>query len=436
MLDSLEEMKRKPVEMNLAAGKKRKSAQTGFVHYCYASLPGEKQDTIPLYENFCYALALLRSRLSDHVLEAKSLLEKLTSFEVGGNFPIYLHEYPECKDRCLSLHILPVLFWALRDFGVVLGDALCTQLEGVIERILFHAERVHTERPLAATAWAKWTAYTHPGQINEQVFTTAADWAHYLIALQIAHAKDADISNHLAAIGSRWHAQLHAFLGPNLQERTEPEVTLLDLFFGHAQRSYAARALIDHPIHLQAALVYPIPSVPSVKTGSFNHFLSDDPRQGYVALWGDEKMTHSLCCDHRKSSMKALLAETSAGIFFTLADGWEPSEEPEMPLSLFCNLADEHALFLNGQKATTFQLGDQIEICMEARKIGISFSCIEGDGVFFGHLLRANRPTQQSCVGPHRFDAHDWQLAIRTVRRSAHCVLAVRISLWSAGLST
>ncbi len=429
MLDNLEGMKRKPVELNLAAGKKHKSAQTGFVHYCYTSLPGERHDTIPLYENFCYALALLRSRLSDHVMEAKSLLEKLAAFEVGGNFPIYLHEYPECKDRSLSLHILPVFFWALRDFHLVLGDALCTQLDGVIERILFHAERVHVERPLEATAWVKGKAYTHPEQINEQVFTTAADWAHYLIALQIAHAKGADVSNILTAIGYHWHSQLHAFLGPNLQEQTEPEVTLFDLFLGHAQHSYAARALIDHPIHLQAALVYPIQFIESVKTGSFDHFLSDDPRQGYVALWGDAKMTHSLCCDHRKSSMKALLAETSAECLFTLPNGWEPSEQPEIPLNLFCNLADEQALFINGQKATTFRLGDQIEICMKEKRIGIAFSCVEGDGVFFGHLLRANRPTQQSCVGPHRFDAHDWQLAVRTVRRSAHCVLGLKISV-------
>ncbi len=429
MLDSLEEMKRKPVELNLAAGKKRKSTQTGFIHYCYTSPPGEQQDTIPLYENFCYTLAMLRSRLSDHVLEAKTLLEKLIAFEVGGNFPIYLHEYPECNDRSLSLHILPVLFWALRDFHSVLGDALCTQLDRMIERILLHAERIHAEKPLGAAAWVKWTAYTDPRQLNKQTFKTAADWAHYLISLQIAHAKGTDISKCLANIGNRWNSQLHTFLGPNLQEKTEPELTLFDLFFGHAQNSYATRALIDHPIHLQAALVHPIHSIDSVKTGSFEHFLSDDPRQGYVAFWGDKKLTHSLCCDHRRSSMEGKIAEKDAELLFTLPDGWEPTEQPEMSLSLFCNLAEEHNLSINGQKGTAFQVGDQIEICMEGRKIAIEFSCVEGNGIFFGHLLRGNRPTQQSCVGSHRFDAHDWQLAIRTIRRSAHCVLALKVSV-------
>jgi hypothetical protein len=429
MLDNLEEMKRKPVELNLAAAKKRKSAQTGFVHYCHASLPGERHDTIPLYENFCYALGLLRSRTSEHVLEAKSLLEKLAAFEAGGNFPIYLHEYPECKDRSLSLHILPILFWTLRDFRLVLGEALCTQLEELVERILLHAERVHGERPLSAAAWNKWKAYASPDQIADQVFTTAEDWAHYLIALQIAHVKGSDISNALATVGGRWHSHLHAFLGPNLQEGTEPEVTLFDLFLGHSQHSYAARALVDHPIHLQASLVHPIQSVHSAKTGSFEQVITDDSRQGYVAFWGDGKMTHSLCCDHRKSVMKADLMENGAELLFTLPEGWEPSEQPEMPLSLFCNLSDVHALFINGQKATAFQLGDLIEISTEGRRIGITFSCVEGEGVFFGHLLRANRPTQQSCAGPHRFDAHDWLLAIRTVRRSSHVALKIKIGL-------
>lgn len=429
MLDNLEDMKRKPVELNLAAAKKRKSAQTGFVHYCYTSLPGERHDMIPLYENFCYALGLLRSRTSEHVLEAKSLLEKLAAFEVGGNFPIYLHEYPECKDRSLSLHILPIVFWVLRDFRLVLGEALCSQLDELVERILLHAERIHGERPLSTAAWTKWKAYASPEEIADQVFTTAEEWADYLIALQIAHAKGADISKALAAAGSRWHSHLHAFLGPNLQERAEPEVTLFDLFLGHSQHSYAARALIDHPTHLQAALVHPIQSIPSTKTGSFEQVLTDDSRQGYVAFWGDGKMTHSLCCDHRKSLMKADLMENGAELLFTLPEGWEPSEQPEMPLSLFCNLSDVHALFINGQKATAFQLGDLIEICMEGRKIAVEFSCVEGEGVFFGHLLRANRPTQQSCVGTQRFDAHDWLLAIRTVRRSPHVVLRIKIGL-------
>ena len=426
-----EELKRKPVELNLAAAKKRKSAQTGFIHHCYTSLPGERQDTIPLYENFCYALGLLRSRLSDHVLEAKALLEKLIAFEVGGNFPIYLHEYPECKDRGLSLHVLPVLHWVLSDFRLVLGEGLCGQLEGAIERILIHAERMHNERPLAPTVFAKWKAYADPQVLGEMSLTSAAEWADYLIALQMAQARGADVASSLTQVQALWHPSLHLFLGLNRQEKAEPEVTLFDLFFGHAQHSYAQRVLADHPVHLQASLVYPFSYTNETASDPFVQLTTEDPRQGYVLFWGDANMAHTLVCEHRNSILEAECGINGADLCITLPDHWEPSEQPEIPLSFFCNLADAHSLFINGQKATTFHLGDEVSIESEEQKISIQFTCTEGEGVFFGHLLRANRPTQKSCVGPFRFDAHDWQIALRTVRRSSHCRIAVKIRIFT-----
>src|ERR1700733_5507295 len=100
-----EDLKRKMVELNLTAGRKAQSEQTGYIHLNYEC--EDKHDTIPLLENFCFVLALLRSRLTDHVLEGKTLLGKLLAFEVDGNFPIYLHDFPECKDRDFSLTLLP-----------------------------------------------------------------------------------------------------------------------------------------------------------------------------------------------------------------------------------------------------------------------------------------------------------------------------------------
>lgn len=430
MLDNLEELKRKPVELNLAAARKRKSAQTGFIHFCYTSLPLEQQDTIPLYENFCYALALLRSRLSDHVLEAKSLLEKLIAFEVGGNFPIYLHEYPQCKDRSLSVHLLPVLFWALEDFSSVLGETLSAMLQDLFNRILIHAERVDREKPLPLTAWAKWKACTDPEQIKALSFNAASEWGDYLIALQIAQAKGVEISQDVLRVGSRWNAHFHQFLGRHAQEKTEPEVTLFDLFLGHAQQKFSRRVSFDHSAHLRAALIQTPLTLLLASAGSspYAHFTTEDPRQGFIACWGNEQTTHSLSCEHRGALLDATLTEASAQLCFKLKEGWEPSEQPEIPLSFFCNLSDAHTLFINGKKGTTFQLGDTVEIVTGNQRIEIVVSCSEGEGVFFGHLLRANRPTQQCNVGPCRFEAYDCLLAIRTVKRSSSCTLVANLA--------
>ncbi len=427
-VEMIEDLKRKPVELNLAAAKKRKSSQTGFIHYCYASLPEDRQDTIPLYENFCYVLALFRSRLSEHVLEGKALLEKLIAFEVGGNFPIYIHDYPECKDRSLSLHLLPALHWMLHDFSPVLGESLSVQLQELISRILFHAQRIHGERPLSNAAWVKWKAYAEPEALESFTFTSAEGWADYLIALQMAESKGKSIEEDLNRVRLQWNPHLHVFLGPQAQEKTEPKLTLFDLFFGHDRHSYAERSLSDHPVHLLASLVHSMtPSVSDQSARAIAQLTTDDPRQGYALFWGDREMTHSIVCDHRNSAMQAQLSENGAVLNLTLPEGWEPSEQPELPLALFCNLDDAHAIAINDQKATAFQLGDLITVTSGEHRIQIRFTCAEGEGVFFGHLLRANRPTQQSCQGALRFEAYDWQISIRTIRRTSRCVLTVSI---------
>ncbi len=51
-----------------------------------------------------FALALLRSRTTENILEAKAIVDNLLHFQLkegpsAGNFPKYLHEYPNCKQR-------------------------------------------------------------------------------------------------------------------------------------------------------------------------------------------------------------------------------------------------------------------------------------------------------------------------------------------------
>ncbi len=87
-------------EWALAAGRSLQSQQTGFVHYY--QVPSSSYQTIPLLENTYFILALFRSCLVEHIQEAKTLLKRLLEFQnlkenqSRGNFPVYLHEYPEC----------------------------------------------------------------------------------------------------------------------------------------------------------------------------------------------------------------------------------------------------------------------------------------------------------------------------------------------------
>src|SRR3569832_1741282 len=92
----------KSLELALRAGRARQSPQTGFVHHSYENLE-RSAETIPVYENFCFALALFRTKTVENVLEAKNLLERLLAFQTAEWFPLFLHDYPLVKSRKLEI---------------------------------------------------------------------------------------------------------------------------------------------------------------------------------------------------------------------------------------------------------------------------------------------------------------------------------------------
>ena len=102
----VEAQKRKMSEMALTAFRKRLSPQTGWIHLFIENALDARQDSIPLVENFLYVHALFRSKIAVNIQEGKALLERILAFEVSGNFPLYLHDYPSCHDPKLSSYFL------------------------------------------------------------------------------------------------------------------------------------------------------------------------------------------------------------------------------------------------------------------------------------------------------------------------------------------
>jgi hypothetical protein len=164
------------VELALACGKHFQSPQTKFVHYHYHSQEEEVHHTIPLLENFLFVLALFRSKTVEHATEAKELLERLLVFqsrgieESEGHFPIYLHEYPICKERLLGIQLLAPLYWILKQFGHVLGSSLRQKLEKASLDLLNYCWIAHRQKSspyalavrLAAASQAFGNLLSHP----------------------------------------------------------------------------------------------------------------------------------------------------------------------------------------------------------------------------------------------------------------------------------
>lgn len=375
--------KRLLIDLALKAGRKRQSPQTGFLHI---------GDTIPVYENACFALALFRSRLTDDVLEGKRILERLLGFEVNGHFPIHLHEYPECRDWSLSSRMRPIFHAVLRDFGPVLGE-LMPKIEATLARIV---SRPSKEEP-----------------------QTATEWGEALIAAQMS--TDQEIVQRAV---SHWHPELFAYTGPcvHAQDGHLPALTLYDLFMIQMAETVPARFLEEHPLHLQAALVYPLGEVALAETKPYALHLSDTV---FKLMWGDRERPFSLFCQQKQGKMNAIEVDDGVELTFVLPEKLPEEGREQMEIRFFLSYLPEISLFVNQKKATTFQLSDEVEIKSPSLQLKMTFVQSNSDDQFFGHLSMANRPTQ---LRTSVFESYDWQIGLRTIRRSPQSSIKVKLA--------
>lgn len=356
----------KVIELALSAGKRRQSEVTGFVHLCYENRE-KNWETIPVYENFCFALALLRSRTAENILKSRALIERLLPFEVGGEFPLYLHEFPQAR---VGAKLYPVIFFILRDFHGVIGDILRAALTRLLKGFSLQEDRVPQ---------------------------SAAEWGRFLVWAEV---ESSDVTPAFA----QWDSTCCTYTGPQQQERGEPALTLYDLFMGEWGGKFSARALVDHPVHLQASLIFPCPT--ELKFKSFEQSL-------VCHYWGDGHPTHSLLFRTSGSYV-----EEEKRIVVTLA---EKEVEEEMEIEFFCDLHPETKILVKGQKATTFQLGDLVTLISKNHRIDCIFRLQSGEGKFWGHLLRGNRPGQLE----RGYEAYDHVIGLRTVERTGACIITV-----------
>ncbi len=323
----------KVLELAVKAGRARQSPLTGFIHHSYENLE-RSAETIPVYENFCFALALFRTKTVENVLEAKTLLERLFAFQTAEGFPIFLHEYPQVKSRKLEKKLSIVAQFLLRDFSSVLGEALRGKLEALV-------------RPIEGTE--ELTDLLVQSQLNGEDVTPALRW---------------------------WNSEALCFTGAQKQERGEPAVTLYDLILGEWSGKMAARALRDHPVHLLASLIYP------------NQVTLPNPSHAWShRFWGSGNPTHS-----------ALLATTGQlteedAVFIDLA---EKEVHDEIEVSYFVNRVPGSEFLVSGLQSTTFQLGEPITVNSGGLKFEMIFTLESGEGKFWGHLHVGNRPGQLS----------------------------------------
>jgi len=377
-MQKIEELKKqiRAIDLALLAGKKRQSPRTGFVHMFLND--DSVSDTIPVYENFCFALALFRQKTADSVLEGKALIERLLAFQVDdGNFPVYLHDFPRCWDFHLGAKIAPILIRVLHDFGTVLEIEYREKLEHSLKKI----------------------DQTVPSKLLPK---SAQEWLLWLVSEQIHH------QNGIYPIP--YNSELQVFIGDSLpQEKGEPQPQSIEYVLAE-KSGFNKRLLRDHPNQIYAALLFPFSSLKEQAAVV-------QPIAGGI-LWKGDSL-HSLYYSKGMQEKDRIL--------FSLPEEVDTGRNDLFEAAFYCDISPEVSICINDQKGLVFHFGDIISIQTPVLRIDLRFELLEGDGDFCGHISRSNRPNQIACRGAHKHDAFDWQIGLRTLRRSGPCTIAAFI---------
>lgn len=390
----------------LAAGRKRQSPRTGFVH-CF---PGDERvvDTIPVYENVCFALSLFRQKTSESVLEGRALLERLLAFQTeDGNFPAYLHEFPKCRDSSMFLKVAPLLVQIMRRFGSLLGVELKEKMARSIElAIQFAADK----------EWAPVWKHRYQALCNQSSHfspSSQEEWFEWIVSKQLLEEDIGEVP---------YDRTLQVFLGGmEFQEKGEPAVWPIEWALAESD-GFSKRLLRDCAAMIRASALFPFEHTSLTSSDSYSVISAP---QGVRWLWKGEQI-------HTLSVPNAHLCGDE--LQFVLSGPADCGKGALVETALFCNLSPETNVLIEGVQGTIFRLGDRIQIIAGAKIFEVQFHLVEGEGDFVGHISRANRPAQTAAKGDLRYEVFDWQIGIRTLRRSSECRLIARYSLTSLAL--
>lgn len=472
------------IERTIAYGRMRKSSQSGWLQYHNGTAEDAHHDTIPVYDNFLFALALLRSRSIDNINEAKEFIEKLLHFQIGaphidaGAFPIYLHDLPSAKDRYLSVFIGLVMTYILRDFGHVIGQDFRDKLRNALKALMHYVEEIHTQTPppfhlLVSRAALLVTAgkeledseMTSRGMTMMDALdkTPNPSWYVPKILGQILNAltmvyPSLQISpwKELWTFADRaWHRATGSYVGPPIcqwQVREEPQVTLYDYFMSAQTGVISRRATRESHITLEAAVIHPMETESSsldvageyrgegwvmMKNSTMAYAGFDGKPEAvqhnlekgfhnFVMVWGNLERTHTMACQRvRMGDVVCKPEKAGATLEFSLEGGaFEEDRERNREIVVAMDRTGVSTFTVNGENAMIFNVGDTLVVDGQIRLV---FEVIQGEGKFLGHRMPGNRWAQVGVGESNAFEAYDWLMFLRTVHRTAPCKIALRI---------
>ncbi|MFT4553600.1 MAG: hypothetical protein ACI9S8_002241 [Chlamydiales bacterium] len=477
---------RRLISLAIQDGRNRQSSETGFVHFNYKDKADINEHSIPVLENVLFALALLRSRMSDNVLESKEILEKILYFQhigsspMEGNFPLYLHEFPTCKHRWLAVQLIPPFFWIYKEFRNILGNSLRTRIEECLRLLISYSLQMHKENPapyhfaviLAAGTRAVGETLNVPKWRNDDSVEKLAEpksrdlWfsprkmGEILTGLQMCYTELSGTpwETFLHHLTSTWDPQTQTYIGPPVQEyywKSGLEPSYYDFFLSCQAKGELKEYSPGNIVTLKGALIRSFSEeLPSqletlsmqgslngrawemTKEKNFSYSVqehdglpqSDEGYHVFRMAWGSSAKVYNLVCPKGNYKMSFEKHENGADLFFTLPEDIDLNNKKHCrEIAFYCDLCENINLRVKGKAATTFQLNEDVLVNSEKAQLTLRFAKVEGDGRFFGHITKGDRPAQLYLKREKSLSVFDTLILLRTVHRSGSCCIKVEI---------
>lgn len=434
-------------EAALCVAHKLKSEQTGFVHFSFEKPFDASYDTIPLYYNFLYALALLRSHQVVHMQEGMRILNHLLSFESEGLFPRYIHNYPFVHEHIDQIHILLTLVIIQRDHASLFSSELALKLKRVVSRLYdacLDMGLVDTlsELKMSLLSYAiKWIEHEEAlfplKTWNELRVDSTQQLSDLLIFSQLLvnTPMQKELKKIYALANQAYHKCTKSYKGPihsELWDKKEPEWTL----FHHVMHARAYQEISNRatPEMLLLALIEYIDEEPlgqEEKSFQFSYLpLTETYHNPHLALFnlafkGDKDVFH-LTCYAKEFMFSSKIEEDVYYGKFTLTKRFDPTDCKEAVFELFINHPEKCQMFVQGKPATTFLMNEDIIIQVPGQAISLMVHSSNDQSHFIGQLSRSNRPSQ---INASQFEAYDLKIAIRSVKYEPGDVLTLSMKL-------
>lgn len=474
------------VDSAVSMGRRYQSPETGMLHFSEQGTDPNRHDLIPLYENFLFALALFKARTSETVEEGRALLARILNFQTEtGGFPQHLHEFPEVRGD--GVRLLHPLYLLLTDEATYLGKTASertkeaavkllrslkeSEPKSFVRALLFAASLIQFGKLFSDSALTKQGDLLLEKLSIESKDSSFGSWyspeliGETYLALQLL---DSDLGvkgfeHFLPFVEESFARAQQAFALPAVkieQRGSEPAATLYDLMIGQLTGNFSYRAFDSLPFQLKGGLfrassrelkTLPLPfhkkrelagcaaevwQEPNFSAGAlalYGPIPSELKRffQPFRLLFGSEKLTHSLALQGgRLSRLETVRVENGFDLdIWIMEEPPQDDREKSHELIFFVDRMQDLSISLGALKATTFQLGDKVEIKTPNETLSVSFHHLEGDGRFMGHITPGNRPSQLLGQVGGSFEAFDWMIYLRTVRRTGAQHLKVEIRL-------